>query len=145
MTTDRAPGVAKRGLTFLVVGGIAFLIDAGTFNLLVFGFSGTGPLYESPLLAKSISIGLATIFTYVGNRFWTYRTRAFPRAFSRYALFVAVNVGAIALQLGCLAFSRYILGLEGIVADNVSGTVIGQAVAMTFRFVCYDRWVFRAS
>ncbi|MBG0717958.1 GtrA family protein [Microbacterium sp. 2C] len=135
-------GHLRRGGAFLVVGGIAFVVDAGVFNLLAFGFTGHGPLYDAPLVAKTIAILLATVFTYVGNRYWTFGSRHIERRFSRYVLFVLLNVVAIGIQLGCLAFSRYVLGLEGIVADNVSGTLIGQALATLFRYFTYDRWVF---
>ncbi len=135
-------GLMRRGGAFLVVGGVAFFVDAVTFNVLTFGVSGTGPLYDLPLASKTIAILLATVVTYVGNRYWTFGHRRIERRFSRYVLFAALNVAAIAIQLGCLAFSRYVLGLEGIVADNVSGTLVGQALATVFRFVTYDRWVF---
>lgn len=135
-------GWARRGGAFLVVGGLAFVVDAVTFNLLAFGFTGYGPLYESPLVAKTIAIVVATVVTYVGNRYWTFGTRHLERKMSRYVIFVLLNVAAIAIQLGCLGFSRYVLGFEGVVADNISGTLIGQAAATLFRFFTYDRWVF---
>ena len=69
------PGVLRRGGAFLVIGALAFVIDAAVFNLLTFGVTGEGVMYQQPVAAKSIAIGIATVFTYVGNRFWTYRTR----------------------------------------------------------------------
>jgi len=134
---------ARQGGSFLVVGAIAFLVDAAAFNLLTFGATGRGPLYDAPLVAKVVAIVVASLVAYAGNRLWTFRRRALPRTWSRYALFVAFNLAAIALQLACLGFSRYVLGLEGPVPDNVSGTLIGQAVATVFRYVAYDRYVFR--
>lgn len=136
--------LVKRGGAFLAVGGVAFIVDAIVFNLLTFGVLGQrGPMFEMPLLSKIIAIVIATVVTYVGNRYWTYNSRHLPRRWSRYVLFVALNLVAIGLQLGCLAFSRYVLGFDNIVADNISGTLIGQALATFFRFVTYDRWVFR--
>ncbi|WP_457101007.1 GtrA family protein [Microbacterium sp. P5_E9] len=136
-------GHLRRGGAFLVVGGIAFLVDALTFNLLAFGFTATrGPLYDLPLVAKTIAILVATVVTYVGNRYWTFSSRHIERRFSRYVIFVLLNIAAIGIQLGCLAFSRYVLGFEGIVADNISGTLVGQALATLFRYFTYDRWVF---
>lgn len=144
MASERSSlgGLLRRGGAFLVIGGIAFVVDAVVFNLLAFGLSGRGPLYDLPLLAKVIAIVVATVVTYVGNRYWTFGTRTMERRFSRYIIFILLNVAAMALQLGCLAFSRYVLGLEGVVADNISGTIIGQALATLFRFFTYDRWVF---
>jgi putative flippase GtrA len=132
----------RRGGAFLAVGGIAFVIDAAAFNLLVFSVNGRGILYHAPLAAKIVSIALATVATYVGNRYWTFGARHIERRWSRYVVFIGLNLIAMALQLGCLAFSRYVLGFEGIVADNVAGTLIGQAIATLFRFFTYDRWVF---
>ncbi|GAA1956103.1 GtrA family protein [Microbacterium aquimaris] len=128
----------------MAVGVGAFLIDALVFNLLAFGLAGTGPMYELPLVAKTVAIAIASVVTYIGNRYWTFGRRELPRRWSRYVLFALFNVMAILLQLGCLAFSRYILGLEGPVPDNVAGTLVGQAVATVFRFVTYDRFVFRS-
>lgn len=134
----------KEVSAFLVVGLAAFFVDAGTYNLLVFWFTGEGVLYDHPLTAKVIAIAVASVATYIGNRYWTFGRRALPHRWSRYALFVFFNLIAILLQLGCLGFSRYVLGLEGVVADNVSGTIIGQIVATAFRFLTYDRFVFRS-
>lgn len=128
---------------FLVVGLVAFFVDAATYNLLVFAFTGSGPLYDQPIVAKIIAIALASVATYVGNHYWTFGARELPHRWSRYVLFIVFNLIAIGLQLGCLAFSRYVLGLEGVLADNVSGTIIGQIVATAFRFFTYDRYVFR--
>lgn len=139
---SRVKSTLKSGGAFLAVGGVAFLVDALVFNLLAFGVTGRGPLYDLPVVAKTIAILVATIVTYVGNRYWTFGNRRLQRRFSRYVIFVALNVAAIGIQLGCLAFSRYVLGLEGIVADNVSGTLIGQGLATVFRYVTYGRWVF---
>ena len=141
--SPRQPGVFRRGGAFLVIGALAFVIDAAVFNLLTFGITGEGPMYDAPVWSKSIAIAVATVFTYVGNRYWTYRSRRIERRLSRYVLFVAVNAAAIGIQLGCLAFSRYVLGLEGIVPDNIAGTLVGQVLATSFRFFAYDRWVFR--
>ncbi|WES66210.1 GtrA family protein [Microbacter sp. GSS18] len=133
----------KEVAAFLVVGLVAFFVDAAVYNILVFWVTGQGVLYDYPLTAKIISIAVASVATYIGNRFWTFGSRHLPHRWSRYVLFVVFNVTAILLQLGCLAFSRYVLGLEGPVPDNISGTFIGQIVATVFRFATYDRFVFR--
>jgi hypothetical protein len=35
-----------------------------------------------------------------------------------------------------------VLGLSDPVADNISGTLVGQALATVFRYLTYGRWVF---
>lgn len=132
----------KRGTVFLVVGGIGFLVDAVVYNILVYG-GGTGPLFDLPLVAKTISVGTGLIASFFGNRLWTYRDRrASSRSWGQIFRFAIVNVGATLLQLFCLWFSRHVLGLANPVADNIAGTLIGQALATGFRYVVYTKWVF---
>ncbi|MBD8659005.1 GtrA family protein [Frigoribacterium sp. CFBP 8754] len=131
----------RRGSSFLVIGGVGFVVDALVYNGLVF-WGGAGPLASAPLLAKVLAIAVASVVTYVGSRFWTFRDRGAGPTRRSFGAFAVVNVVAILLQLACLGFSRYVLGLDGPVADNVSGTLVGQALATGFRYVAYGRWVF---
>lgn len=124
---------------FLVVGVIGFLVDAGTYNLLVFWL---GVLYEAPLPAKIIAIAVATVVTYFGNKWWTFSHKKTDNPGREYLLYAVFNVIAIGLQLGCLGFSRYVLDLSSQLSDNISGTLIGQAVAVVFRYWAYDKFVF---
>src|SRR5687768_9203140 len=65
MTEPTRLGVfLRKSGAFLAVGGVAFVVDAVTFNLLVFGFGGDGPMYDDPLVAKIIAIVVATVVTY---------------------------------------------------------------------------------
>ncbi|RBO91847.1 GtrA family protein [Nocardia puris] len=131
----------RKAAAFLVVGAIGFLVDAGTYNVLVF-WGGEGPMHAAPLPAKIIAIGVATVVTYFGNKWWTYGQQQTDNPGREYLLYVLINVVAIGLQLGCLGFSRYVLGLSSPLADNISGTLIGQIVAVVFRFWAYDKFVF---
>lgn len=139
--TGKLRGLMQRGGAFLVVGAIGFVVDAGTYNLLVFT-GGEGLLFHLPLVAKIISIGVATVVTYFGNKWWTYSDHDGDTGARHILIYAVLNVMAIGLQLGCLGFSRYVLGLDSPLADNVSGTLIGQAVAMGFRFWAYGKFVF---
>ncbi|MGI1849834.1 MULTISPECIES: GtrA family protein [Rhodococcus] len=138
----RIRSMLRSGGVFLVVGVVGFLVDAGTYNVLVF-WGGRGPMFDHPLAAKIVAIGVATVVTYVGNKYWTFSHRRSGNALRQYALYALFNVVAIALQLGCLGFSRYVLDLSTPLADNVSGTAIGQIVAVVFRYWAYDKFVFR--
>lgn len=131
----------RQGSAFLVVGGIGFLVDAGTYNLLVF-WGGEGPLFHAPLQAKIIAIAVATVVTYFGNKWWTYSHKKTDNPLREYVLYALFNVVAIGLQLGCLGFSRYVLDLSSPLSDNISGTLIGQIVAVVFRYWAYDKFVF---
>ncbi|PMC76116.1 GtrA family protein [Brachybacterium sp. UMB0905] len=133
-------------MKFLIVGGTVFLLDAALYNLLVFWNPATGwgqgLLHGHPLTAKVLTIALASCLTYLGNRLWTFGDRPRPDTRRSVVLFVLVNIIAAGLQLACLGFSRYVLGLDSPLADNISGTLIGQIVSTSFRYVTYGRWVF---
>jgi len=131
----------RRGGIFLAIGGLGFVVDAVVYNVLVFG-GGEGPLYSQPLVAKTIAVLAGLVVTYVGNRLLTYRDRKSAVSWGQVARYGVVNVLAILVQLGCLAFSRYVLGLDSVLADNISGTLIGQALATGMRYALYTLWVF---
>lgn len=131
----------RRGGIFLAIGGLGFVVDAIVYNLLVFS-GGIGPLHAVPLVAKTLAVIAGLIVTYAGNKLLTYRDRKAALSWRQIARYAAVNVLAIALQLACLGFSRYVLGLDTVLADNISGTLIGQALATGLRYVLYTLWVF---
>ncbi|GAA1489731.1 hypothetical protein GCM10009626_24770 [Brachybacterium sacelli] len=133
-------------LKFLLVGGVVFLLDAAMYNVLVFWHPtegwGEGLMHGNPLTAKVLTIAAASCLTYLGNRLWTFGDRPRPDTTRSIMLFILINVIASGLQLSCLGFSRYVLGLDSVLADNISGTLIGQAVSTSFRYVTYGRFVF---
>lgn len=135
---------ALRGGTFLVVGGVSFLVDAGVYNALAF-WGGRGPLFQAPLLAKAISIIVASVVSYLGSKLWTFRDSQRPASWRQFALFMVLNLVAIALQMACLGFSRYVLHQADPFSDNLWGTFIGQIVATLFRYFSYGKWVFPTS
>lgn len=128
--------VAKFG----VVGIFAFAIDIGVFNLLRAGDSSF--FLDKPLTAKVISVTLSTTFAYFGNRFWTFRGRGRTSMKREYLLFFALNAVGLMISLGCLWFSHYALGFTSLLADNISGNVIGVGIGTLFRFWAYRKWVF---
>lgn len=137
-------GTAHRVLRFLVVGGAAFVVDVGLFNLLVHGPDG-GILHDRPVSAKVVATGLSTLMSFYGNKLWAYGEHERGRPLRQTVLFVLVNIVAWGLTLGPLAFSRYVFGLDSALADNVSGNLIGVVLALVFRFWAYGRFVFPAA
>lgn len=121
---------------FGTVGGLAFLVDVGAFNLLRVGI-GVGPL-----TSKAASVLLAASVAFALNRWWTFRHRAGSRLRRDYVVFLGLNAVGLAIGLTCLAVSHYLLGLTSTVADNISGNVVGLALGTAFRFWSYRRFVF---
>jgi putative flippase GtrA len=122
-------------MKFGVVGGVAFVVDVGLFNVFLHAT-------DKPLTSKTISTIAATTVAYIGNRNWTFRRRSRSSVRREYALFFLLNGVGLLIALACLAFSHYVLDLTGRVADNVAANVIGLGLGTAFRFWSYRRWVF---
>ncbi|QLY34062.1 GtrA family protein [Nocardia huaxiensis] len=138
---DKVRALLRKGGAFLVVGLVGLAVDMGAYNALVF-WGGHGPLGDHPVPAKAISIAAATVVTYFGNKWWTYNDHEDSGDGRGILVYAVINLMAIGLQLSCLGFSRYVLGLDSPLADNISGVFVGQAVAMVFRFWAYGKFVF---
>ncbi len=123
-------------MKFGVVGGFAFLVDIGLFNLLLHAT-------DKPLTSKTISAVVATTVAYIGNRHWTFRRRERSGVRREYTLFFLLNGVGLVISLACLAISHYLLDFTGRLADNIAANGVGLALATTFRFWSYRRWVFR--
>ena len=123
-------------MKFGVVGGFAFVVDIGLFNLLLHAT-------DKPLTSKTISAVVATTVAYIGNRHWTFRRRERSGVRREYTLFFLLNGVGLVIALACLAISHYLLDFTGRLADNIAANGVGLALATTFRFWSYRRWVFR--
>ena len=125
---------------FGTVGALAYLIDAGGFNVLVYG---PGQLLAAhPVAAKVLSACVATLFAWVGNRYWTYRHAKRSAPLRELAMFILVNAGGILIAAASLWISRYVLGFTSQLADNISGNIIGVGLGTVFRYLCYRFVVF---
>lgn len=123
---------------FGTVGGLAFVVDAGLFNLLRFGPGEV--LGPKPVTAKVLSVAVATLVAWLGNRYWAFAdTRRGARGRELVA-FCAVNVGGMLIAAGCLALSHYVLGLTSALADNVAANGVGLVLGTAFRYSAY-RWL----
>src|SRR5438105_167379 len=90
MVIDRARTFGHEVMKFGVVGGIGFAIDVLVFNLLRYA-GDPGLLHHKPLTAKAISVAVATVFTYLGNRHWTWSHRERSGATREVTLFFVLN------------------------------------------------------
>ena len=124
---------------FLSVGGVAFVVDLGLFNLLRFGPGEV--LGHKPITAKIISVIAATLVSWLGNRLWTFARQRTDRRVRELAVFAGINVVCAAIPVLTLALSHYALGLTTPLADNVA-TIIGIGVGTVLRYLGYKRWVF---
>lgn len=126
---------------FGIVGLAGYVTDVAVFNLLRFA-GDPGLLEHKPLTAKVVSVAVAMIVTYFGNRHWTWRGRNTLALHHEAVLFVVMNGIGMAIAVGCLAVSHYLLGFTSQLADNVSANVIGLGLGTLFRFWAYRTFVF---
>lgn len=118
-------------LTFAVIGGVGFVIDAGLTLLLI----GAG---VSPFLARVPAIAIAMTFTWLANRRLTFKVKAArtPAEAVRYAG-VAISVGV----LNYLIYSA--LTLAGVHA--LAAIVVATGIAMFASYFGYRYFAFGGS
>jgi putative flippase GtrA len=121
------------------VGTVAFVVDLGTYNLLRFG--PVDLLHGKPLTARIIAVVLATLVSWLGSRHWTFADQRTHGRGRELALFAVINALGIALTVGTLWFSHYVLDMKGPFADNVAN-VIGIGLGTVLRYVGYKLFVF---
>lgn len=131
---------------FAVVGAVAFVLDNGGYTLLVFGLPGRagGVLDSWPVVASVLATTVATLFSWAGNRYWTYRHQRRDNVAHELGLFILVNAVGIAVTAGTVSFSREVLGHDSVASDNLA-RILGWVIATALRFVAYRRYVFVAS
>jgi putative flippase GtrA len=122
---------------FGIVGGLGTIIDLGGAAVL------HSVYHVGPLASKALSITAATIFTYLGSRFWTFRHRDNQPVHREALLFVVLNVAGLVLAELVIAFTTYGLGLKGPLAYNAA-SFIGTGLGTVFRWYAYRKWVFLA-
>ncbi|NJQ01706.1 GtrA family protein [Streptomyces sp. PLAI1-29] len=142
---DAARGVRVEAARFGTVGALAFVLDNGGYTLLVFGLpgGGGGPMRSLPVQASVLATAAATLFSWAGNRYWTYRHRRRENMAWELLLFTAVNVVGIAITAGTVLLSRRLLGFDSVLSDNTA-RITGWLIATVFRFVAYRGYVFTA-
>jgi putative flippase GtrA len=122
---------------FGTVGAANFALDLLVFNLLLF------TLFDHlPIEAKAASSAIAATSSYFMNRHWTWRHRARSGTRRELTIFLAMSAIALGITEGCLLITHYGLDLTSKVADNLSANVIGLALATSWRFWSFRRWVF---
>ena len=136
-TYHRFSGLIPELAKFGTVGLIGSVIDLGGAAYL------QGPEHVGPLKAKAISITVATVVTYLGSRFWTFRHRANQAMLREGILFFALNVVGLLIAELVIAFTNYGLGLKDGLAYNAA-SLFGTGLGTIFRYFAYKKWVFLA-
>ncbi len=120
---------------FCLIGGTGTVIDIGGAAVL------HGRFHVEPLAAKAISVTIATVFTYVGSRFWTFRHRENQALGREASLFFVLNVVGLLIAEAVIFLVTYVLGLRGTLEYNAA-SIVGSGLGTIFRFYAYRKWVF---
>lgn len=129
----------KELMKFGVVGALAFVINASLTWILMH----TPWFEDSHIKAKFVATVVAILFSWIANRLWTFRDKRQSDKRRELIQFLVANGIGMAIELGCLFFSYYVLGLQSATASFVSGTIIGTILGTVFRYFAYRFWVFR--
>ena len=134
--------ISKEAGKYALVGSLGFVADVGLFNALsLYQISTQGQ--SDAIQNKILSTGFAILVTYLGNSRWTFRHRTGrAEGVHRISLYLAVNVIGMGISLVFLATSRYLLGFDSLLADNISGNILGNGTAVVFRFIANRYLVF---
>ncbi len=123
---------------FAVIGVAGLVITNAVYDVL-FLHLGAGPV-----TATTIATIVAAICTYLGNRYWSFRTRQRTGVVRELVIFAVLNGIGLLIQDAAVAVNYYLLQLghnklAGFVALN-----FGIALATLFRFWSYRRFVWVA-
>ncbi|MBD8868699.1 GtrA family protein [Nocardioides donggukensis] len=144
MASRRLQRISGEGARFLVVGALATLVSLVLFNVLVHGAGmGVGAMNSWPLPAFILANLVGMVVSYRGSRSWAFRHRTEVGPTGGRVGFLVVNLVSLVIPLTCLTISRYALGLDGALADNVAANVVGLGLGTVFRFWASRRYVFR--
>src|SRR5215207_11343395 len=89
--------VAKFG----AVGGVAFVIDNGMTYYLMHG-----PMTDSEAKARFVGASVATIFSWIANRLWTFRHRRQANVLREFLMFILINGIGIGISTGFTALAN---------------------------------------
>lgn len=132
-------------MRFLVVGVLATVVSVGGFNVLVHGtpWDGRALLASEPILGWVVANVAGGLIAYAGARSWVFGHRTNGKAtVANTALFFGIGAATMLIPLVFLVFSRYALGLNDQLSDNISANVIGLGVSTAARFWLFRRYVF---
>jgi putative flippase GtrA len=137
---DRVRGLAslfwREVAKFGAVGGVAFVIDNGLTYYLMHG-----AMSDSEAKARFVGATVATIFSWIANRFWTFRHRRQANVLREFFMFVLINGIGIGISTGLTALAKYGMGITD---KNLlfSAGIVGILVATVVRFFAYRFLVF---
>jgi putative flippase GtrA len=143
MSRTNARAFVAQLARFGVVGGFGFVLDVGVFNLLLLTVLAPEHVHGAPVIAKTVSTLVAIAANWLGNRYWTFSAQRSDRSVREGVEFLIASIVGMAVGVGCLWFSHYVLHLTTVLDDNLASNVVGVLLGAVVRFWLYRSWVYR--
>jgi putative flippase GtrA len=131
---ERFRHLIHEGFKFLVIGAIGTIVTFGVANALQ-------PIGRYK--AVTIATVLATVVTYLGNRYWTFRNRQGQGTTRESIIFFVLNGVGLLIFYGCIGLTD----LAGVGHSKLwynIALVVGTGLGTLFRFWSYRKWVWLA-
>lgn len=119
---------------YLIVGGIAFIVDAGVLFLLVSQF---GMNY---LLAAMLSFLTGTVTNYLISISWVFRYRAIQTESLEFGIFLLTGVLGLVISLGVMDILTGHFGLHYMLAKVVATLTALAFNYLSRKWVLFSRW-----
>jgi len=130
MTALRAPALARQAMGYLLVGGLAAVVDIGLFHLLV-------SRVEGVLLPAAASFMVAAVVNYSLSSVWVYRRQW--RSVRRATTFLLFALVGLCINAGATWWLVHLLPVPATLAK-----VGGVGIAFVANFLMNTFVVFRA-
>ena len=122
-------------IKFGIVGGVGFVVQLGVTDAL--HLEG----HVGPLTSEAVGYVLATVVTFLGNRYWAFNRRRGAGLGHETVVFALLNGVALGIQEAVVAIVHYGLGLTDPLSFNIA-TIVGVGLGTIFRLWSYRKWVF---
>ena len=135
---ERSRSLIHEFAKFAVIGVAGVFITNAVYDLLYIHL-GLGPVTST-----TIATIVATIVSYLGNRYWSFRDRQRTGVVREIVVFAVLNGIGLLIQDAAMAFNYYALGLGH---DKLAGFIAlntGIVLATLFRFWSYRHFVWGA-
>lgn len=114
----------KQICRFLVVGGLAFLLDYGALWVLV------DLLTVNYLVASALSFAVSVIFNYILSSLWVFECSSQGNKVSEFVVFVVLSIIGLLLNLAIMWLAVDILGIHYMIAKIGS-----TGIVMVYNFI----------
>lgn len=131
---ERFRHLIHEGFKFLVIGAIGTIVTFGLANA----------LHDiGKYKAITIATIVATVVTYLGNRYWTFRDRQGQGHTRDTTIFFVLNGIGLLIYYGCIGLTD-VAGLGSSKVWYNVALIVGTGLGTLFRFWSYRKWVWAA-